>query len=187
MWQYYKACLVHNVQDIKIISPGGRKLMEHSWYGNEDMLRVEKLLTEHRYSVIWLWDYSQCAAFAWGSNLKEEKDRDQDYEEGMLLNRKEGMVYYLLNHTRCEYINMTEQENNPELKDGYGSVIHPLPLLCRADTEEAGGDYHAELNKDLQGIWCGNEIQVVEVPAERAKDIEWLSYEDKTNEYFFKE
>ena len=165
--------------------------MEHSWYGNKDMLRVEKLLTESRYKVIWVGDYAQCAAFVWWSDLKPEKEWDKEYTEDEILEHKEGKVYYLINHTRCEYINMTAQENNPDLGNNYWSfgnwVIHPLPLLCRADTEEAGGDYHGEINHGLQGIWCGNEIAVLEVDADRAADFKQLGYADKTDVYIFKE
>ena len=53
MGQYYKACLI-NDNGIKIIRPSGWKMMEHCWYGNIGMERVEKLLNEEHYRVIWL-------------------------------------------------------------------------------------------------------------------------------------
>ena len=187
MWQYYKACLIHEVSGIKIIEPSGCKLMEHSWYGNADMLRVEKLLSERRHKVIWMGDYAQCAAFVWWSDLKPEKERDVDYKDDEILQHQDGKVYYLINHTRCEYINMTAQENNSGLKDKWDGVIHPLPLLCRADTEEAGGDYHWDINHELQGIRCGDEIAVLEVDADRAESFKQLGYTDKTDVYIFKE
>ena len=186
MGQYYKACLI-NEKEIKIISPSGWKMMEHSWYGNHDMLRVEKLLSEAHYRVIWLWDYSQCAAFAWDSCLQPEKEWDEDYGDSALLKHEPNKVYYLVNHTRQEYINMNKQEVNDDLKDNYWDVVHPLWLLCRADTEEAGGDYHSETNQDLLWIWCGDEISVEIYDWDRDEEFKYFEYEDKTDIYFFKE
>ena len=124
------------------------------------MRRIEKLLAEEHYRVIWLWDYSQCAAFAWGSNLRPEKGWEDDYKEEELLKHEPDKIYYLVNHSRKEYINMNKQEVNKDLEDAWHNVVHPLWLLCRAETEEAGGDYHSEINQDLLWLWCGNEISV---------------------------
>jgi hypothetical protein len=53
MGQYYKAALIRE-DEIKVISPSGWKMMEHCWYGNTDMKRVEKLLSEKKWRVIWV-------------------------------------------------------------------------------------------------------------------------------------
>ena len=187
MGQYYKACLI-NDNGIKIIRPSGWKMMEHCWYGNRGMERVEKLLNEEHYRVIWLWDYSPCAAFAWDSPLEEEDlCYDDEYEEWYTLEHKADKIYYLINHTRKEYICMNKQEVNEELMDNYKNVVHPLWLLCRADTEEAGWDYHSEINQDLLWIWCGDEINVLEADDYKDTSLQELGYEDKTDVYFFKE
>jgi hypothetical protein len=53
MGQYYKVCLIKE-DKIKVISPSGWKMMEHCWYGNHDMERIEKLLSEDKYKVMWI-------------------------------------------------------------------------------------------------------------------------------------
>lgn len=187
MGQYYKACLISPTEDIKVISPKGWKLMEHSWYWNPDMCRVEKLLSEKHYRVIWVWDYSQCAAFAWESNLKPEKERCEEYEEWEILEHKDGKVYYLVNHSCRQYINMTQQEHDDALKDQWEWVVHPLSLLCRADAESAGWDYHSDINQHLLGLWCWDEISVLEVDSSRDEEFKYFEYQNMTDVYFFKE
>lgn len=185
MGQYYKACLITE-NNIKVIRPDGRKMMEHSWYWNTAMKRIEKLLLWKPHRVVWVWDYSQCAPFVWTyQNEYEEhygwEDKDEDLD---LLNREEGKEYVLINNFRKEYINMTKQENNEDLFQGrWNNVIHPLWLLCRAETEEAGGDYHSDINQDLLWIWCGDEIWVSELTPEIEATLE--NYEDKTDIYTF--
>ncbi|MBO7693680.1 MAG: hypothetical protein J6T10_13760 [Methanobrevibacter sp.] len=49
---------------------------------------------------------------------------------------------------------MTQQEHDDALKDQWEGVVHPLSLLCRADTETAGGDYRSDINEHLLGLWC---------------------------------
>lgn len=185
MGQYYKACLVSE-DEIKVIVPSGIKMMEHCWYGNKGMERVEKLLSEKHYRVMWLWDYSPCASFVWNSPLKEDEE-DVSNEEFDLLEHKPDKVYYLVNHTRMEYINMTKQEHNDDIKDNYWDVVHPLWLLCRLETEEAWWDYRSEINQHLLWIWCWDEISVLEVDWEREIELDYYKYQDRTNVYFFKE
>lgn len=191
MGQYYKAALIRE-DEIKVISPSGWKMMEHCWYGNTDMKRVEKLLSEKRWRVIWVWDYSQCAAFVWGSCLQPEKEWEDDYEPDELLEMDMDdvnieKVYYLVNHTRKEFINMTRQRINKDLDDGQGFVVHPLPLLCRAETEEAWWDYHSEINQNLLWIWCWDEISIDIYDWLREDEFKYFEYQDKTDVYFFKE
>ncbi|MBO7694881.1 MAG: hypothetical protein J6T10_19875 [Methanobrevibacter sp.] len=57
-------------------------------------------------------------------------------------------------------------------------------MLCRAETEEAGGDYHSEVGVENIGRWCGDEIYVME--KDQATE-ELKYYDDMTDVYFFKE
>lgn len=186
MGQYYKACLITE-DHIKVVRPDGWKMMEHSWYGNTAMKRIEKILYKNPCRVIWVGDYSQCAPFCWEYKQEDEEDinRDAEEEELDLLKREEDKEYLLINNFRKEYINMTKQEMNEELFQGrWNNVIHPLWLLCRAETEEAGGDYHSEVGVENIGRWCGDEIYVME--KDQATE-ELKYYDDMTDVYFFKE
>lgn len=187
MWQYYKACLIKS-DEIKVIYPSGCKMMEHCYYDNKDMQRVEKLLTENKWRVMRIWDYSQCYGFVWGdSPLKPEKEYDEYYNPNDLLRMDINKTYYLINYTRKEYINMTKQRMNEDIEDGYGFIVHPLPLLCRVDSEDAWGDYRSEVNKDLLWLWCSDEIGIEIYDWNRDEEFKYYEYEDKTDIYFFKE
>ena len=181
MGQYYKACLIQE-DNVKVIQPEWMKIMEHSWYGNHTMRRVEKLIFNNPTTIMWVWDYSECAPFCWTYKWKGEENGFQiDYKEDEILQREEGKNYYLINHSKNVYINMTMQELNKEFQDWDWWVVHPLSLLTRAETEEAWGDYHSDINNSLLWIWCGDTIEVRD-------NLDWTSwYRDETNDLYFKE
>lgn len=190
MGQYYKACLISETE-VKIIRPDWSKLMEHSYYGNLSMDRVEKILSEWSKRVIWMWDYAECAPFVWHYHWDEEDWRcsDRDHCKKDLILEKEGWVnYYLINYSKHEFINMGKQKANKKLQDEFGWVVHPLPLLCRATTEEAWWDYHSEINRDYIWRWCWDKIYIMisKVELDDAL-IKEQSIEDMTNILFFKE
>jgi hypothetical protein len=71
-------------------------------------------------------------------------------------------------------------------EDQYGWVVHPLPLLCRVETEEAWWDYHSQFpNYDKLWEWCGDEISVEVYDWERTEEFEYFGYKDMTNVYYF--
>lgn len=181
MGQYYKACLIKK-DNVKVITPDWMKIMEHSWYGNTIMRRVEKLLFNNPTRVMWVWDYSQAAPFCWEYKWDDEEDWfNRSYSEFDLLSKEIDKNYYLINHSKECYINMTMQEVSKEFQDWDWRVVHPLSLLTRVDSEEAWGDYHPELNKDKLWIWCGDLLEV-------RSDLDWtVWYIDLTNDLYFKE
>lgn len=189
MGQYYKAVLVNEKWDVKVIRPSGWKLMEHSWYENESMNRIQKLLLNNVCNVYWVWDYSAMSWLIW-KHFKEveEKSYDEKYDEDELLDIKNSKKdYFLVNETSREFINMSKQIRNEDLfEDNWESVIHPLPLLCRNKSEEAGWDYHSDVNKDLIGIWEWDEIRIVEWWVDVEMELS-QKYDDRTDVYFFKE
>ena len=189
MGQYYKAMLVDNEWEVKVVEPSGCKLMEHSWYWNESMRRIEALLYRQAKNVMWIWDYSQIACVCWKHKFKDEEDAyNEEYTDTDLLAINVDYDYFLVNEFTHEYINMTRQQMNKELQDWYWTVVHPLPLLCRAETEEAGWDYHSDINKEYIWIWCWDVISVS--AWERTameKALAERNYVDKTDIYFFKE
>lgn len=187
MWQYYKAVLV-NETSIDVIVPEGWKMMEHSYYGNTAMSRVEYLLKKQSACVMRIWDYASVAPFVWTHKFEEEdmfhRD-DNDYD--WLLNRDEWKNYYLVNLSKKEFINMKKQNNEQKLKDQFWRVVHPLPLLCRAETEEAWWDYHSEQWQEYIWNWCWDRITVYEDIRELDEYFEQNSYRDMTDIYMFKE
>lgn len=188
MGQYYKAVLVDTEWKVKVVEPSWCKLMEHSWYGNTSMQRIEKLLFKNAMNVMRVWDYSQMASICWKHKFEDEEDwYKMEYSESDLLQREEWQHYYLVNKFSKEFIDMTEQKNNIDLKDWYWCIVHPLPLLCRAETEEAWWDYHSDINKQHIGIWCWDMISIYHW----WDDVKWELinqwYDDMTDIYFFKE
>lgn len=192
MGQYFKAALVDNEWNVKVINPSGWKLMEHSWYWNHSMMRIEKLLYREARNVYWIWDYSIMSSLVWKHKFEDEEDKqrgEERYADGEILKRKEADYYYLVNHYSHEFINMTKQEMNKDYQDGNWRVVHPLPLLTRADTEEAWGGYYSDINREHIGKWCGDEISIYhwDDGVELEPRFEEKGYKDMTNIYWFKE
>jgi hypothetical protein len=199
MGQYYKALIAQ--KDLSVQSDTkykfkvyewAWKMMEHSWYGNRFMWRIEKILSECNWNVWWVWDYSQMAPLCrdWLIEDTEDETYDDEHSEWYVLEHKANNYYYLVNHTKKEYISMTRQETNPKLFcSGDEWVVHPLSLLCRVDTEEAWWDYHSMYpNYDKQGYWAGDKIAVVEwLWSPRDKEMELLGYKDMTDILYFVE
>lgn len=192
MGQYYKVALVKETS-VKVIEPNGCKLMEHSYYGNLSMRRIEHLLVSDSYRVMRIGDYSEVSPFVWTYKWEDFEDmfvRDEETNKDCLLEHEEWKYYYLVNLCRREFINMKRQEQNENLKDSFWRVVHPLPLLCRTQTEEAGWDYHSEVNADKIWLWAGDKIVVYvsKEPLEEhfTKDKKnW--YADMTDILYFKE
>lgn len=189
MGQYFKAALVDNEGNVKVINLDGWKLMEHSWYDNRSMQRVEKLLYREARNVYWIGDYSIMSSLVWKHKFEdeEEKHREDRYSDGEILHREWWDYYYLVNHYQKEYINMTKQEMNPKLQNGYWRVVHPLPLLTRAETEEAWWGYYSEVGREHIGKRCGDEISIYHDKDELEPWFIEKGYKDMTDIYFFKE
>ena len=188
MGQYFKAALIDNEWKVKVINLNGSKLMEHSRYWNESMMRVEKLLYRDARNVMRIWDYSVLAPMVWKHKFEDEEDRREDrYTNDEILKRNWWDYYYLINKSSKEFINMTRQEMNKKLQNDRWRVVHPLPLLTRAETEEAWWGYHSDIWREH--IWkrCWDIISIYhfENPLESNLELDW--YRDMTNIYFFKE
>lgn len=196
MGQYYKAVALSE-KAIHIISPCGYKLMEHSRYWNRAVARIEKLLTNKPYRVMRIWDYSECAPFVWHYKWQDDwtvfiedefkMEKEWNVDDRNVLEREPDKIYYLINETRHEYINMNKQEVNKDLLDEYEWVVHPLPLLTRARTQEAWWDYHWEMNQDKLWLWCWDliSIRVVDEPIDDVLQSD--NYQDMTKVLTFKE
>lgn len=188
MGQYYKAVLITE-KNVKIIEPNGYKMMEHCYYGNNTMARVEKLLLNNPQNVIWLWDYAPCASFIW--EYRQWDDVENLYaEEKDVLKHSKNKNYYLLNYTRREYINMTKQEMNEKLEDNRFNIVHPLWLLCRADSQEAWWDYRSAIWRENIWLRCWDKIWVICTDKEIEKS--WIKITDDertdcTDVLYFKE
>lgn len=189
MWQYYKVALVKKDR-VKIITPDGWKMMEHSYYGNHSMERIEYLLSLSHYKVMWIWDYSQVAPFAWEYYREDQEDMfeyEKDWVEYSRLKHEKWKYYYLVNYTKKEFINMNWQEENEDLKDNFGWVVHPLSLLCRAETEDAWWDYRSEYGEQYIWYWCWDEIWVLDNDTQLDYALEHEWFKDRSWFYIFKE
>lgn len=192
MGQYFKAALVDNEWKVKVINLNWWKLMEHSWYWNRSMMRVEKLLYRDAMNVYWIGDYSVMSAMVWKHKFEDEEEKmrwDKNYTDDEILQRKEWDNYYLVNHFSKEFINMTKQENNKDLQNDYGWVVHPLSLLTESETETAWWWYYSDVGREYIWKWCWDMISVYHwddwVELEPWLEEKW--FKDMTDIYFFKE
>lgn len=192
MGQYFKAALVNNEWKVKVINLNGWKLMEHSWYWNHSMMRVEKLLYRESCNVYWIWDYSIMSSFVWKHKFEDEEEKmrwDERYLDSEILKREWADYYYLVNHYSHEFINMTKQEMNKDYQNERWWVVHPLPLLTRAETEEAWWGYYSDIGREYIWKWCWDIISIYhwEDWKELELRLEEKWFKDMTNIYWFKE
>lgn len=194
MGQYFKTALINNEGHVKVVNLNWRKLMEHSRYGNNSMMRVEKLLYRNWMNVYRIWDYSIMSAMVWKHKFEDEEEKLwssewEAYGEEDILQRKEGDNYYLVNHFSKEFINMTKQENNKDLQNDWWWVVHPLPLLTEAETETAWWWYYSDIGREYIGKWCWDVISIYhwEDWIELEDNLKDMWFEDMTDVYFFKE
>ena len=189
MWQYYKACFINNEWNVKVIRPDGRKLMEHSYYWNRSMKLIEKILFQNAYNVFRIGDYSSMQSFVWKHEFENEIEinYDSEFQDSDFLHRNVDRDYYLVNKSAKEFINMTKQEMKKNLQDEFGRIVHPLPLLCKAPTEDAWWDYHSDVWREFIGRRCGDIITIYCWMWELWKALEDIWYTDMTEKLFFKE
>lgn len=191
MGQYYKAVLVDHEWFIQTIQPSGYKMLEHAYYWNETMKRVEKLLLNESYNVMWIGDYSEVWSLVWKHKFPNEEDRNYEnpYKESELLERIEWYSYYLINKSKKEFINMTKQQENYD-KSELWWLIHPLPILCKTSWEYSWWDYRPNMqNWEYIGNWCGDIITIYirKNDTDLSKELKAQEYEDMTDIYIFKE
>lgn len=174
MGQYYRASLYDpETKNHLIFKLDWSKMMEHCFYGNESLLKVEKYLLWKTFRVVWMGNYAFCQHYV----RDQEPNIPDDSEE---LVKEEGKIYFLVNHTRKEFINLNKGETLSE--------IHPLPLLTKADWWMWGGDYRSETNFHYVWEWCGDKIIMYAFEEDVSKCSWWITeYEDCTEKYVFKE
>jgi hypothetical protein len=66
-------------------------------------------------------------------------------------------------------------------------VVHPLSLLCRAETENAWWDYRSEQGEEYIWYWCWDEIWVLDNDTELDYALQHEWFKDRTWFYMFKE
>lgn len=192
MWQYYKVALIGNEWQLKVVVPDGWKLMEHSYYWSRTMNRIEKLLYREAYNVMRIWDYAQCASFVWKHKAEDEEEisYDRKLHPTEILDKNPDLDYFLINKSKFEYINMTWQEMNKDLQNEYWRVVHPLPILCRAEWEFWWGDYYGKdaWNKEYMWIWSWDIIHIAAWKKDLMElELKELCYKDMSWIYMFKE
>lgn len=163
MGQYYRP-YVENDEEAKVFRSydynNGAKLLEHSYFGNEFVGAVCLTLLNNPHRVWWVGDYATeegdfTTAYEYVyERAWEEKDTTRETSDFNF----EGK-WFLLNHTQCSYIDLTECKL--ENRDKWGYCIHPLPLLTAVGNGRGGGDYHSCYpNFDIVGCYAGDVLEI---------------------------
>ena len=147
------------------------KIMEHSWWENEFVSTITKMLYENPTKVVWVGDYADTGRevnnltaddlvlfcdTAWGSNDKPDTavgvTKDELFLDGL----------YLVNHTKGIALDCTKYRATCErnLWNDYYGCIHPLPLLTAIGNGQGGGDYHSGTCIKDVGAWANDVISV---------------------------
>jgi hypothetical protein len=166
MGQYYKPVIL--ADDKKTIKAfgyshdygNGLKLMEHSYLGNEFMLRIERELEGNPQRLVWAGDYAGY----------EESENDNLYgicceNESLklpVIEIKEHECRYIVNHDKRVYIDKEPIEGEMWGEQEY--KIHPLSLLTSEGNGQGGGDYRGR-NSSACGSWARDKISLeVSIP-----------------------
>ena len=167
MGQYYTPVLIdeENGDEKRYLSHdygNGSKLMEHSYIGNGFVETICSEILEHPMRVAWVGDYADSVIdenkYKDIPNIKrfleiEEDESDVYAKPNEVEGNVSSLMYYILNHTKKEYICMYDYVFNENKTN-----IHPLPLLTSIGNGEGGGDYHGA-SEELCGYWCGDVIE----------------------------
>lgn len=148
------------------------KLMEHSWWFNEFVSTITRMLYHNPMRIAWVGDYA---------DDPDDYDFDEDgqimlkkiyeaawVEDSKLLGVKKDMLQldgkFLVNHTDKIYVDCDQYRSLSD-SDDTGWIIHPLPILTCIGNGLGCGDYEG-INMDYVGSWYMSEISVEdEVPA----------------------
>lgn len=142
------------------------KLMEHSWWFNDFVSTITKMLYHNPMQIAWVGDYADSA-----DNIKDVFMSEQIYEaawgdDNKTLGVKKDVLLldgkFLVNHRDKTYVNCDQYKFLSDLDDE-GMIIHPLPLLTCVGNGRGGGDYDGE-NMEYVGSWYLNEISIEDEP-----------------------
>ncbi len=170
MGQYYRPVLKDAQEKITVFNRhvDGEytlaKLTEHSWWLNEFVSTITKMLHNNPQKVAWVGDYCNDTGtrlavslheIAWGEDVDGiGVKKDELFLDGL----------FLVNHTKKCYVDCTEFKKN--CRDSNGWVLHPLPLLTAIGNGLGGGDYRG-VNKKYIGAWCYDLIEVADKAPEK--------------------
>lgn len=165
MGQYYRAVLVDSQGNSTVFNRkvDGEytlaKLTEHSWWLNEFVSTITKMLYHNPRKVAWVGDYCNDKGtrlakalhkVAWGEDVDGiGVKKDEMFLDGL----------FLVNHTKKCYMNCAEFKKNSIDSDGW--VMHPLPLLTAIGNGLGCGDYRGVNVNDI-GTWCFDTIEVTD-------------------------
>lgn len=189
MGQYYNVVTMDKNGEIKAYNRDldGQytlaKLMEHSWWFNEFVSTITKVLYHNPMRIAWVGDYADDAdnienIFKFDEIFKAAWGKDA---EKNLLGLKKDMLLldgkFLVNHTDKTYIDCDQYRSLSD-PDNTGWIIHPLPLLTCVGNGLGGGDYYGYDEGDV-GSWCMREISV--------EDESPVGYEKLSGLFFYEE
>ena len=205
MGQYYNSVLKNKKGEIKSYYNFGLKLMEHSYFFNNYVNAVCEKIVNKPHHIAWVGDYADEEDYVDKDNAEMVKSLvDYRVNEGGAIELESKtapygyMGYLLVNHSKRQFIDMTDYYNNSVLNYGEERksefVIHPLPLLTAVGNGKGGGDYRSSkaLNQEDVGIWAGDLIEIVKYNEDykwnnETKQYEYKGYKNITDDVLFDE
>lgn len=165
MGQYYDAVLQDkDGEQFSTSRIGNLKLMEHAWFGDNLMNKVEYKLYHNPMRVLWLGDYADDDVIKSVTAGKPQvKPVDESHEIFAINNTFSVAGKFLVNHDKKQYINIDryyEKNAYPVWREQL-DCIHPLPILTNISNGEGGGDYFG-VNMELAGSWAWDVIEITD-------------------------
>lgn len=153
----------------------GSNILEHAYIGSEFMNAVETILVLKKWRtdrIVWagskMDNYIHLGKFVKESSILEAEENGvelQLYQFALdhferiapYKNRDEFGCYYLVNHTKKEYVDKIDENNGYWKVSNVGRVIHPLALLLASGNGRGRLDYEGT-SMELVGSWAGDRI-----------------------------
>jgi len=181
MGQYYRAMVIGEKDDIKVVSPydfdNGAKLTGFSWCGNNFINAVLSLIHNNKAKVAFIGDYAnepyepsedyyasimpeesfaKYYKAAWDSNEKLNLRKYRFTKDDMNMMDMDTTGKYLVNHDICEYIDIAAYIKEAAFfwHDDYWAV-NPFPILTACGNGRGGGDFYSEnIGGEYVGTWA---------------------------------
>lgn len=167
MGQYYTPIIIRGNSIQTFYShdyDNGLKLMEHSYIGNKFVETVLRQLLDKKAHLAWVGDYAEAEDVKSELAQKfidiESSEREKKYRRNPAVIGDFENSFYLVfvNHTKKEYIDMTQYITCNKILDKWGMTAHPIPILTAIGNGKGGGDYHGTC-EDKVGYWACDVIE----------------------------
>ena len=208
MGQYYRAMVVDENNDMKVLSPhdfdNGAKLTEFSWCGNWFVNAVLSLIHNKKVKIAFIGDYAHepfDESESFYASVMSKESYEKYYEAAWSRDEKfklrkyrfdkadlelldlDTIGTYLVNHDTGEYLDIGAYINEVKVfKFGTYWAANPLPLLTACGNGLGGGDFHSyNIGYDYVGTWAFATLEYANLIPIGYKQVHFIFKEEEAS------